>query len=62
MAFLPPIAPGLGAHAFYAELQEQLEAGTERLLDEAAAKDPAIAEIIERNRLTPAPAPLRAEG
>ena len=62
MEFLPPIAPGLGAHAFYAELQEQLEAGTERLLDEAAAKDPAIAEIIERNRLTPAPAPLRAEG
>ena len=62
MEFLPPIASGLEARVFFAELQERLEAGTERLLDEAAAKDPGIAAIIEKNRLTPAPAPLRAEG
>ena len=62
MEFLPPIAPGLEARAFFAELQEQLEAGTEKLLEEAAAKDPAIAAIIEKNRLAPAPATARAEG
>jgi 1-acyl-sn-glycerol-3-phosphate acyltransferase len=62
MEFLPPIAPGLETRAFFAELQERLEAGTEKLLDEAAARDPAIAAIIEKNRLTPAPAAARAEG
>ncbi|ARN83465.1 1-acyl-sn-glycerol-3-phosphate acyltransferase [Methylocystis bryophila] len=64
MEFLPPIAPGLDARAFFAELQERLEAGTEKLLQEAAAKDSAIAAIIEKNRLAPAPAPApqRAEG
>jgi 1-acyl-sn-glycerol-3-phosphate acyltransferase len=60
MEFLPVMAPGLEARAFFAELQERLEAGTEKLLDEAAAKDPAIAAIIERNRLAPAPAPMHA--
>ncbi len=62
MEFLPPIAPGLSPHAFFSLLQQQLEAGTERLLQEAAAKDPAVAAIIEKNRLTPAPAAARAEG
>jgi 1-acyl-sn-glycerol-3-phosphate acyltransferase len=61
MEFLPAIAPGLEPRAFFAQLQERLEAGTESLLVEAATKDPAIAAILERNRLLPAPAPLRAE-
>lgn len=62
MEFLPAIAPGLEARAFFDELQERLEAGTERLLQEAAAQDPEIAATLARNRLAPAPAPLRAEG
>ena len=60
MEFLPPIAPGLEPRAFFTELQERLEAGTEKLLQEAAAKDAAIAAIIEKNRLAPAPVAQRA--
>jgi len=55
--FLPVIGPGLDTRVFFAELQAQLEAATDRLLDEAAAKDPAIAALLETNRALPASTP-----
>jgi 1-acyl-sn-glycerol-3-phosphate acyltransferase len=48
--FLPPIPPGMKSRDFFATLQEQMEAATDKLLDEAAAKDPAIAAVVAANR------------
>lgn len=59
--FLPPIPPGLKSREFFAKLQEAIETATDRLLDEAGAKDPALAAIVAANRaLPPSEAPSRA--
>ena len=47
--FLPSIAPGLDRAAFAALLQETIETATNRLMDEAIARDPSLAV----NRLKP---------
>lgn len=40
--FLPPIPPGLERKAFMAELRERIEVATERLVDEAEERFPAV--------------------
>ncbi|HYA81022.1 MAG TPA: lysophospholipid acyltransferase family protein [Methylocystis sp.] len=50
LEFLPPIAPGLSPREFLDLLQERIEAASNRLLDEAAAKDEALAKILAANR------------
>ena len=55
--FLPPIPPGMKSREFFATLQRQIEAATDRLLDEAAAKDPEIAAIVAANRSLPSNKP-----
>jgi 1-acyl-sn-glycerol-3-phosphate acyltransferase len=63
MEFLPVIPPGLETREFFNRLQVTLESATEKLIDEAEAKDPSLASIVAANRLTqsktrsPAPAP-----
>lgn len=48
--FLPPIPPGLHSKEFFAQLQDKMETATDRLIDEAVARDPSLATIVERNR------------
>ncbi|HMK89488.1 MAG TPA: lysophospholipid acyltransferase family protein [Methylocystis sp.] len=50
LEFLPPIEPGLPPREFLALLQDRIESASDRLLDEAAAKDATLAGILERNR------------
>ncbi|PWB81183.1 MAG: 1-acyl-sn-glycerol-3-phosphate acyltransferase [Methylocystaceae bacterium] len=48
--FLPPIPPGLGTREFFDLLQDRMETATDKLIDEAVARDPSLAEIVARNR------------
>jgi len=48
--FLPPIAPGLKSRDFFDALVAQMEAASDRLIDEALAKDPTLAPMVEANR------------
>jgi len=48
--FLPVIEPGLGARQFFREMQDRIETASNRLIDEAVAKDPSLAEVVEANR------------
>ncbi len=48
--FLEPIEPGLPRDEFFATLQERLEAGSNRLLEEAVAHDPRLAEGVYRHQ------------
>jgi len=57
---LPPIAPGLEPRAFFDELQDRIETASNRLLDEAAAKDETLAKILAANRKLPRKTPLKA--
>ena len=50
LEFLPPIPPGLPPRDFLALLQERIETASDRLLDEAAAKDETLAKILAANR------------
>ncbi|MBY6241117.1 1-acyl-sn-glycerol-3-phosphate acyltransferase [Methylosinus sp. Sm6] len=50
LEYLPPIEPGLDARVFFERLQEAMETATERLIEEAVALDPALGEIVARNR------------
>jgi 1-acyl-sn-glycerol-3-phosphate acyltransferase len=50
LEYLPPIEPGLDAKAFFERLQEVTETATERLIAEAVARDPSLAEVVARNR------------
>jgi len=50
LEFLPPIAPGLSTREFLELLQERIETASDRLLDEAAAKDETLAKILAANR------------
>lgn len=54
--FLPPIAPGMPPRAFYSHLQDQIETACDRLIAEAVAKDPSLAEVVARNRAAAAEA------
>jgi 1-acyl-sn-glycerol-3-phosphate acyltransferase len=47
---LEPIAPGLDKDMFYDQLQEKMEAASERLLSEACGNDQQLSAIIQRNR------------
>ena len=47
--FLPPIPPGLERGEFFRTLQEQLESATDRLVEEAVAKDPGLVDVVGRN-------------
>ncbi len=48
--FLPVIPPGLEAREFFTRLQDVMESATEKLIDEAIAKDPSLAHIVDANR------------
>ena len=48
--YLDPIQPGLDKQTFLATLEARLEEATNKLIDEAVAKDPSLAEIVERNK------------
>ncbi|MGE3245292.1 MAG: lysophospholipid acyltransferase family protein [Beijerinckiaceae bacterium] len=52
--FLEPIPPGMDRDPFFATLQDRLESATNRLIEEAVAKDPALGKVVERNRTEPA--------
>jgi 1-acyl-sn-glycerol-3-phosphate acyltransferase len=47
--FLPAIAPGLPPREFAHILQERIESASNRLIAEALAKDPALADNLEKN-------------
>jgi 1-acyl-sn-glycerol-3-phosphate acyltransferase len=49
---LEPIAPGLDKDVFFQKLQETLEVRSDQLIAEAAARDPGLIPIIQRNRRT----------
>ncbi len=51
--FLPVIEPGLGVRAFFTELQTRMETATDRLIDEAVARDPSLAPLVAANRSLP---------
>jgi|APFre7841882630_1041343.scaffolds.fasta_scaffold13608_2 1-acyl-sn-glycerol-3-phosphate acyltransferase len=50
MEFLPVIPPGLETREFFNRLQDTLESATEKLIEEAEAKDPSLASIVAANR------------
>lgn len=50
LEFLPPIQPGLGSREFFSVLQDRMETATNRLIDEAIARDPSLADVVARNR------------
>jgi 1-acyl-sn-glycerol-3-phosphate acyltransferase len=51
--FLPVIPPGKKAREFFRLLQDRIEAASNRLIDEAVARDPSLAEVVEANRMAP---------
>ena len=53
LEFLPAIEPGMDTRDFFTTLQQRMEAATDRLIDEAVAKDPSLAPIVEANRKLP---------
>jgi len=53
MEFLPVIEPGLPPREFFEELQKRMETASDRLIDEAVAKDPSLAAMVARNRALP---------
>jgi 1-acyl-sn-glycerol-3-phosphate acyltransferase len=50
MEFLPVIPPGLETREFFNTLQDVMENATEKLIEEAVAKDPSLAPIVAANR------------
>lgn len=50
LEFLPPIPPGLTSKEFFGQLQDKMETATNRLIDEAVERDPALAAVVARNR------------
>lgn len=50
--FLPLIAPGMEPRAFFEKLSTEIEEASDRLMKEALAKDPSLAEIFTKGRTT----------
>lgn len=50
MEFLPVIPPGLPTREFFDKLQNEIETASDRLIAEAVAKDPSLAEKVAENR------------
>ncbi|HEY8125708.1 MAG TPA: lysophospholipid acyltransferase family protein [Methylocystis sp.] len=48
--FLPLIAPGMEPRVFFDKLSTDIESASNRLMEEALAKDPSLAEIVEKGR------------
>ena len=48
--FLPPIEPGLDKQVFFARLQSELEAATNRIVDETLARHPELASVLAASR------------
>jgi 1-acyl-sn-glycerol-3-phosphate acyltransferase len=48
--FLPVIPPGLAPRPFFRQLENDIETASNRLIDEALAKDPTLVAIVEKNR------------
>jgi 1-acyl-sn-glycerol-3-phosphate acyltransferase len=59
LEFLPPIEPGLSSRDFFNELQNRMETAGDRLIEEAVAKDPSLAPIVEANRRLPSKAAMK---
>ncbi|MGA8172636.1 MAG: lysophospholipid acyltransferase family protein [Methylocystis sp.] len=53
LEFLPVIEPGLDTRAFFNTLVERMETATDKLIDEAVAKDPSLAPTVAANRALP---------
>ena len=48
--FLPVIAPGMDPREFFDRLTSEIEEASNRLIDEAVAKDPTLASIVAKGR------------
>jgi len=57
--FLPVIEPGLPPREFLNLLSERIETACDRLIDEAVARDPSLAAVIEANKRQAAASPKR---
>lgn len=55
--FLPLIAPGMEPQEFFEKLSTQIEETSNRLTEEAVAKDPSLAAVVEKGRAQAATAP-----
>ena len=44
--FLEPIPPGMGREEFFELLQKRIEVATQRLVDEALARDPSLSDVV----------------
>jgi 1-acyl-sn-glycerol-3-phosphate acyltransferase len=49
--FLPVIPPGRAPRPFFRQLEKDIETASNRLIDEALAKDPTLVAIVEKNRV-----------
>jgi 1-acyl-sn-glycerol-3-phosphate acyltransferase len=60
--FLPPIEPGLKARDFFTRLQDHIETASDRLIADAVALDPSLAEFVAKNRAEAARQAPAAQG
>lgn len=51
--FLPEIPPGMPSRDFFQKVQDEIENASNRLIDEAVAKDPSLRVLVETNREAP---------
>lgn len=54
--FLPLIPPGMAPQEFFETLTTRIEDASNRLIEEAVAKDPSLAAVVEKGRARAAPA------
>lgn len=59
--FLPMIPAGMKPREFFHEMEKRIEEAADRLIEEAAAKDPSVAERVAANRLKDAGERQKAE-
>jgi len=48
--YLPPIPPGLEPREFFQRMQDTIETASDRLIEEAVARDPSLVAVVERGR------------
>ena len=48
--FLPVIPPGLPPREFFEQLKDEIETASDRLIDEAVAKDPSLQAVVDAGR------------
>jgi 1-acyl-sn-glycerol-3-phosphate acyltransferase len=48
--YLPQIEPGMDKRAFMARITQEIETASHRLIEEAVARDPSLAEVVKANQ------------